>query len=358
MIARVRELLAAVTLGAAGLLAGSSAAVAQPLPAAPVPVLPPVTASPTPAPTLGAPYPIAAPTPGPPQPTPYLAPPPPPPPPSGELFPGAGGGGVCPPADSGFFFDVELEFLKPHLSQNLTGTVTFPGGTRTTFRTPQTGLDWTVAPRFEVGYNFGDDFGSLSAAYRFLVSDGQATENIGGGQANVRTRLSLDQFDFDYTSGRFSPGPFWDLKWRVGTRLADVYFDDTADDGFFQVHGSSNFIGAGPHFGLDAERRIGLVPGLALFGRADGAVLVGELQQRFHAGADGTDFAGNSTTRRTQTVPMLDLQAGLSYTPPRMDFLHFTAGYMFEQWWNLGRSGASRGDLTDQGVFLRGEFDY
>lgn len=350
MIANGRTRLAAVVLAAAGLLAGWGAAQAQPLPPAPAPVpaplpVPAATPLPGPPPALGAPVPA-----------PFPAPPPPPPPPIDHPFPPAGGS-LAPP-DSGAFFDVELDFLKPHLKNQLSGTVTFPGGSTDTFQTPAVSLPWTVAPRFEVGYNFGDDFGSLSAAYRFLVSQGNGTVTDARGTFDVRSRLSLDQFDFDYTSGRFSPAPFLDLKYRIGARLADVYFDDRADDGVLLQKASNNFLGAGPHFGLDADRRIGLVPGLALFGRADGAILIGEIQQRFSEGLDGTTFFGDDERRRTETVPTLTFQAGLSYTPPRMDFIHFTAGYQFEQWWNIGQLGASRGELTDQGFFLRGELDY
>ena len=55
---------------------------------------------------------------------------------------------------------------------------------------------------------------------------------------------------------------------------------------------------------------------------------------------------------------MLTLRAGFSYTPAQLEFLHFTMGYEFERWWDLARLGSSTGDLSDQGVFLRAEFDY
>ena len=268
------------------------------------------------------------------------------------------GGAVCPPGDAGWFVNAELDFLKPHLKDQLTGTVTFPNGLTDTFQTPAVSLPWTVAPRLEAGFNFGDDFGSLSAAYRFLVSQGNGTVSTDGSTFDVRSRLSLDEFDFDYISGRYSPGPFWELKWRIGARLADVYFDSRADDGVLFQQASNNFIGAGPHFGADAERRIGLLPGLSLIGQADAAVLVGQIKQHFSEGFDGTSFFGDDEERRTQTVPTLNLQAGFRYTPPPLDFFHVTAGYEFEQWWDIGRLGGSHGDLTSQGIFLRGELDY
>jgi hypothetical protein len=317
--------------------------VAQPAPPAPVPFSPPPTAAPT-APTLGVPVPA-----------PYVAAPPPPPL-SGRADPGPNGWTDAPSCDEGLFFNTDLDFLKPAVKNRLSGTVTFPDGSTGTVAPPQASLDWTVAPRFEVGYHFPDSFGDLSASYRFLVSEGRGTAVSPVGAFDVRSRLDLNQFDFDYSSARFSPGPFWDLKWRVGARLADVFFDSRVSDGVFDQQAGSNFIGAGPHFALDAERRIGLLPGFALFGNIDGAVLVGQIHQHFQDGAPG--FSANDTEQRTQSVPVVTLKAGFSYTPPRLEFVHFTTGYEFERWWDLARLGGSKGELTDQGLFLRAEFDY
>ena len=242
------------------------------------------------------------------------------------------------------------------MKNRLSGTVTFPDGSMGTVQPPQASLDWTVAPRLEVGYRFPDSFGDLSASYRFLVSEGRGTDITAAGALDLRSRLDLNQFDFDYTSAPFSPGPFWDLKWRVGARLADVYFDSRVSSGVFDQQASNNFFGAGPHFALDAERRIGLLPGFAAFGSIDGAVLVGQIHQHFQD--DGGPLGADDTERRTQSVPVLTLKAGFSYTPPRLEFVHFTTGYEFERWWNLARLGGSAGEVTDQGIFLRAEFDY
>ena len=122
-----------------------------------------------------------------------------------------------------------------------------------------------MAPRFELGYRFPDGFGDLSASYRFLTSEGTGTAVNADGAFDVRSRLDVNQLDFDYASARFSPGPFWDLKWRIGARLADVFFDSRVGDGIFEEQAGNNFFGAGPHFALEAERRIGLLPGFARF---------------------------------------------------------------------------------------------
>ncbi|HVS39900.1 MAG TPA: Lpg1974 family pore-forming outer membrane protein [Gemmataceae bacterium] len=348
MVANGRFLLAALALAALS----APAAPAQPPPPAPVPVLPPSNPGP-PQPTLGPPAaaPIAGPT-----------TPPPPPPLFDQPNPGANAAAAGSSADTGLLFGVELDFTKPNLNNRLNGTATFPDGSKATVAPPGTDLAWTVAPSFTLGYRLGDDFGALAFTYRFLISEGNADGLSPLGDVNFHSRLDLDEFDFDYIMARYSPGPFWNLQGRVGIRLADVYFDSGAElAGVACEQASSNFIGAGPHFGLEAERRFPMVDGLAAFGRLDGAVLVGQIQQHFRQGflfPDGTTFAGAGVQRGTQTVPVLSLQAGLAYTPPRMDYIHFTFGYQFEDWWNVGRLNASDGEFNDQGLFVRGELDF
>ena len=343
-----RSLLTLNTVAAVLWCIAPCGAQAQPAPPAPVPVQFPLDPGPPP-PVLGGP----APFPGPSMPA--------PPPLFARQDPGRSGWVDAASGDAGPFFNFELGILKPSFKNQLSGSLIFSDGSTSTLQVPQADLAWNVAPRFEMGYRFADGFGDLSASYRFLISEGSNDAPTVFGASHIRSRLDLNQFDFDYTASRYSPGPFWDLTWRVGARLADVYFDSQQDLGFASLQSSNNFIGAGPHFGMDAERRFGLVPGLAAFGRIDGAVLVGQVHQKFHedlAQGDGMVFSGDNSQQRTQSVPVLTMQAGFTFTPPRMDFVHFTAGYEFERWWNIGRINDSRGELTDQGVFLRGEFDY
>jgi hypothetical protein len=72
---------------------------------------------------------------------------------------------------------------------------------------------------------------------------------------------------------------------------------------------------------------------------------------------DGSALGAASRQTGTQTVPTLNAQAGLGWSPPG-SHLRFSVGYQFEQWWNVGRLGDSRGDLYDQGAFFRAEFCY
>ncbi len=346
MLARRRPLLAVAALAALS----APAAAAQPPPPAPVPVLPPADAGP-PQPTLG-----------PPAAGPVVAPPPPPPPLFDRPDPGPNGWVACPSPDEGLLFGVELDFVKPHLKDRVSGTAVFPDGSTAAVQLPAANLAWTVAPSFELGYRFPDDFGALAFTYRFLTTAGDGRAPTPFGDLDIHSRLDLNQFDFDYVTAPYSPTPFWDLQGRVGIRLADVFFDTNASLLDLNLQGASNnFIGAGPHFSLAAERRFPVVDGLAAFGRIDGGALVGQVHQRFREQfplPDGTTFAGGDTQQGTQTVPVLSLQAGLSYTPPRMDYIHFLFGYQFEDWWNVGRLDGSQGSFSDQGLFVRGEFDF
>jgi len=355
MAVRCRRLLLAAVLVAAG---ASSAAVAQP-PAALPPAAPPGPPPPVPGPpppVLGPPQAVS---PAPPAPAP--CPPPAPPPLFAPADPGANG--WCDGSlEDRLFFAAELQFLAPAVKNRLRGTVAFPGGATDDLAVPAADLDFTVAPRLAVGYRLPDSAGEFLFSYRFLIDEGRGTAVTPFGELfGLRSRLDLNQFDFDYAAARYSPLPLFDLKWYVGIRLATVFFDSRVQNSLSEQQASNYYVGAGPHAGIDFERRIGVVPGnLALFAGLDGAALVGQVRQHFHETfflPEG-DFRGDFTQQKTQGVPVLTFRAGLSYTPPRLEFVRLSAGYMFERWWNLGRVGDSTGELTDQGVFFRAEFDY
>src|SRR5262249_37735853 len=147
-----------------------------------------------------------------------------------------------------------------------------------TVHLPGASLDWTVTPRFDAGYLLPDGFGEIVFSYRFLTSDGHGTipnfDSLGSGL--LRSRLDLNAWDIDYGSHEFTVGSRWDLKPRVGLRLANVFFDSRAEGLFISEKTSNQFRGAGPHVGLDVWRRFE-GPGFALFARVESALLVGHV---------------------------------------------------------------------------------
>src|SRR5262249_45429313 len=144
-------------------------------------------------------------------------------------------------------------------------------------------LDLTGSPKFELGYRFDDGLGAVALSYRFIVTDGQELLlgwDLDGSDAPMRSRLDMNIIDLDYVSREISVGRICELRWRAGVRLASIYFDSQAEGFFIEQQASSSFFGAGPHVGLDLWHKLGDTQ-LALFGRLDSSVPIGQIHQAF-----------------------------------------------------------------------------
>jgi hypothetical protein len=336
--------------------------VAVPMPpAGPPPVLPPQV-------PLQPPLPPTTPPPGPP---PYALPtqlPPPspnvPPAPSTgfpDLIP-AGTGPFAPFGDRPMFFvGLDLDILKPVFLDNLHQTVTLPDGTSNTLHVPRAELPWTVSPEFQFGYRLPDNAGEFLLAYRFLVSDGSSSLSSDIGDFGVRTRLDMNIIDFDYNSGWLSPAPRWQWKWDVGARIAAIYYDTEVGNEFLYQSARNNFFGAGGHGGLQLERQLPVLPAFGFFGKIDGSVLIGKIDQHFNEttfDANGNLEGSILEQRKTQSVEELSFETGISYRPWNDETLRFELGYEYEHWFSLGNIDGSSASLSTQGVFLRGRLAF
>src|SRR5262249_31931516 len=149
----------------------------------------------------------------------------------------------------------------------------------------------------EFGYRLEDGQGYFAASYRFLEADG-------GGDPH--SRLMVNTLDLDYGILPYEFSPRWTLGWRIGARIDDIVFDARNSAG---QRSRNEFYGGGLHSRAELERRIVPVPGLSLFGRMDGSVVIGHVKQRY------TDVNIWAADRDQRTVPVINVQAGLSYTP-------------------------------------------
>lgn len=270
------------------------------------------------------------------------------------------------PAPPGLFAGLELDVLAPHIRNRLVGSVAVDGFEPDTIHLPTAGLDWAGSPRLELGYRFPEGLGEVLVSYKFLVTDGTRRLVFVDGDGNstdgfLKSRLNLNSVDIDYGSREFSLEPCWDMAWRVGVRIAEVFFDSRAAASFFEQRESNQFVGAGPHVALDLTRRLDW-PGWSFFGRIEGAAVIGQIHQAFNEGfviPDEGALGGASDIRHTQAVPVLALQLGLTWMPGWNHYPgRFTFGYQFEQWWDIGRAGPSNANLTDQGLFFRGGWNF
>jgi hypothetical protein len=271
------------------------------------------------------------------------------------------------------FAAVELEAVGPHVKNGLTDSVLIDGRPADTVRLPAADLDWTVAPRFELGYRLPSGFGQFSFAYRFFGTDGTGSATGPDTVEVLRSRLSVNVVDMDYANHEFTFFPNWGMKWWFGLRFVDAYFDSLAQEpfaaagagsGIFETRTSNNFWGLGPHMGLELSRRLG-ASGLSFVGWADGATLLGRIRQNFFeeltsTGPGGLPLTGNTRESVSQDVPILAGFIGLAWQPPRYPQIRLSAGYQYEYWWNVGRNSStfSRAELSDQGILFRAEFNY
>lgn len=275
----------------------------------------------------------------------------------------------------GWFLEADLGLVGPHVSNQVTDDALKVGKNAPDFvRLPSAPLAWTVSPAFRLSRGLESGFGELSIAYRFMNSSGSGTFTTPDGTFPLTSRLSVNTIDFDYTSKEYSLWPLWDMKWRFGGRLGDIFFDSQYTEpfgvaargtGIIGQRTSNLFVGFGPHWGLELDRRLNDT-GLFLVSNVDGWVSIGRITQDFveertTGGAGGGPATGSAVFNSAQAVPSLDLQFGLGWRPPSWPNAAFFVGYRFEQMWNTGKFSKtpdSRGDLYDQGVIFKAEIHF
>jgi hypothetical protein len=269
---------------------------------------------------------------------------------------------VAPPP--GWFLAAELTILDPHVKNRIQGTVQVDGFAPDTITLPGTELEWTASPRFELGYRMAAGLGEILVSYRNISSEGRGILpgfDLDGGDGDLKSRLDVNVVDIDYSSREFSLAPCWDMKWKFGVRIGDVFYDTRASGFFLEQRATNNYFGAGPHVGLDLWRTF-KNSGWSLFSRVEGATLLGQVRQGFEESAilnDGTLVGAATLIRHTQAVPALEVQVGLAWSPDWFSrWGRFAFGYQYEHWWDIGNAAGSRAELWTNGVFLRGEFAF
>jgi hypothetical protein len=161
------------------------------------------------------------------------------------------------------------------------------------------------------------------------------------------------------------------MTWHIGLRVATVYYDSTAQEsaadaaasaGLFEAHGSNAYWGIGPNAGVSLARHIDGTY-LSLMTRLDATNLIGRMNQHFSLASDvaGAVETADARYTGTQSVPVVNIQAGINWNPPQMPHSNIFLGYVYEYWWDIGRldnSPGSLGEMSNQGIMFRAEFNY
>ena len=156
-------------------------------------------------------------------------------------------------------------------------------------------------------------------------------------------------------------------------RQGNIYFDSretesfaaaAAGSGIVATRVTNHHLGWGPHYGLELDRQWNWT-GLSFVTWADGATLLGRTVQHYQEvsttlGPDGLPLVGERKESNPQTIPIVSIFLGIAWQPPRFPRFRGSVGYEYEYWWNVGRISniAPRGELSDQGVLLRAEFNF
>jgi hypothetical protein len=281
---------------------------------------------------------------------------------------------VDPPALGaiGWFADVDIGILKPHLVNQQTLPVTLLDGTIVQVGVNASRLNWTVSPRFEVGYRLPTGFGGFAVSYRNLTSQGSEAVIGADGPATLSSRLNANVADLDWVSNEYTPWKLCEMRLRFGLRYINVYYDSQANEPFDEAAAGTTIFNQrttdhtwvlGPHFAVDLRRRLGFW-GLAVLGFIDVSEGWGRVSQNYFASsttsASGLPQAGEASIGTSGAVPVLTTRLGLTWQPPTYPTIHLFAGYQLDYWWNVGRMGnfTEFGYFFDSGILLRGEWNF
>jgi hypothetical protein len=269
----------------------------------------------------------------------------------------------------GWFADVEAVLVGTHIKNRMVDILQVSPTQFDTVHVPGAGLDWTVMPRFDVGYRLPHSLGEFLVSYQFLNTQGAADLLNSQGVSHQTSRLTWNVFDFDYAVRNQTLVPNLSMRWHVGLRLASMFFDFRGDQPGAALTGAaveqraSNYmIGAGPHVACEVSRPVN-VPGLSLYGRVDLAYVYSHLHQHFEEGFAGPAAfpPGSVVDARTSQQPgFIGVQAGVQWTPPGATLSHFFFGYQFQGWSQVGRNDniGANADILQHGIFFRGEIDF
>ncbi len=278
---------------------------------------------------------------------------------------------------TGWFFDVQVSGIKPHVQNEMFEVVTTGLGASVPVQLGNSPLNWTAAPRVEFGYRLPSGFGAFAIADSAFVANGADIFRGPDGPAPRTTSLQMNYTDLDYISREYTPCADWDMRWRAGARISETFSTTDVVQSFAQAAAGSGILaaqqsnatlGAGPHFAVELDRWLHQASGLGFLGKVDIADNFSVIRQRFSATtteltSSGAFDSGVKIDRFENQIVILTVQLGVTWQPPRYPNSRVDLGWIQQTWWNVmqnAESGfpTSSGQFDYQGVFLRASWNY
>jgi hypothetical protein len=273
----------------------------------------------------------------------------------------------------GWFCDVQVAGVRPYVQNEMSETVVTGLGRPIFVALSAARLNWTAAPRFELGYRLPSGFGEFSVSDTGFTANGGESFLGPDGPAMRTSALQLNYTDLDYLSREYTPWANCDMKWRAGMRVAESFTTTTFSQSFAQAAAGSGLLtaqqsnatfGFGPHFAVELEHRLAQ-PGFSLVGKIDVADNYTHIRQRYSAVTttvtpSGLD-SGVIIDKFLNQVVMLSVQAGLAWRPPSYPNSRLFLGYVDETWFNPlanDNTYTTLGQFYYQGVVLRASWNY
>lgn len=292
----------------------------------------------------------------------------------------------------GWFADVDATVMLPQVSAHFSSATrldgVFPGNPVTLSAAK---LDWSIMPKLELGYRFEHGLGELRMSYRNI--SGTGTDPLAGfdtaGLGTLQTNLQVHIVDLDCCYLEFSPhglpkgvpwvSPLFKIPGRrslgrrltndwftmpverriyFGFRAATLFYDSTGEGDLLRERVTSNFSGAGLHFGFQMNQQF--TESLPLFWHARGECsgMFGMVSQTFERTDKLLGLTGAGGPRYDSIgLPTLNVEVGLSWVPNLPDRQsRITVAYQFEQWFSFGEvRPESNASFLLQGVLARYE---
>jgi hypothetical protein len=242
-------------------------------------------------------------------------------------------------------------------------------------------MSWSVSPETTIGYRYEHGLGEVEMSHRFFGASGSSPiANFDpSGAATLSSQISGNTLDLDYCLLEFNPEgtpwglPFLKIPGRVGLgkpqlpgvfgqplemrflfggRGANLFYSTQAAGPSRRERVMTNLWGGGLHFLTELRQILAADRRTFLYMRAEGAGIWGTTSQTFSRTSGGS--SASASLRGDVAVPMVEVEAGLSYAPhlPHRD-IRFTLAYFYDEWFRFADAGASDGYLILNGVTLR-----